>query len=140
MAGQESQGTKFKFESETPDEYTAVPGVTSIDGPSGSGQEIDVSDLDSTAREFIQGLPDEGNVTLEMNYMPGNAAQERLREARAAREKLNFRIAFNTTPETGQQFEGYVVEFSHAAGVDAALTASVNIRITGAVQDYDLTP
>lgn len=140
MAGRESQGTKFKYESATPGTYTAVPGVVSIDGPSGSGQEIDVSDLDSEAREYIQGLPDEGNITLEMNYIPGTTEQERLRAARAAREKLNFRIAFNTTPESGQEFEGYVVEFSHSAGVDAALKASVTIRITGPVDDYDLTP
>ncbi|MEQ8251577.1 MAG: phage tail tube protein [Oceanibaculum nanhaiense] len=141
MAGQESQNTKFYYEDpNTPDTWIKLVGIVGIDGPSGSGQEIDVSDLDSVAREFLQGLPDEGNVTLDMNYIPGTASQEFLRTARAERSKQVFRIGFNTDPEEGQEFEGYVVEFSHSAAVDSALKASVTIRITGAVEDYVVTP
>lgn len=69
----ESQGmTIARGDGATPTEvFTTIPEVKSISGPDGSANEIDVTDLSSSAKEFRMGLQDEGNITLDMMFIPG---------------------------------------------------------------------
>ena len=70
----ESQGMAIKRgDGASPEVFTTIPEVRSINGPDGSASEIDVSDLSSTSREFRMGLQDEGSITLDMMFIPGNA-------------------------------------------------------------------
>ena len=49
----ESQGMAIKRgDGASPEVFTTIPEVRSINGPDGSASEIDVSDLSSTSREF----------------------------------------------------------------------------------------
>lgn len=127
MARIESQGTLISVGGSN------VGNVVSVDGPSGSAAEIDVSDLDSTAREFIMGLPDEGNVSLEVNYDTENVPQETLRAARAARTSVAIVLTLTDSPETTFTFTAFVIEFSLSAAVDDVVKASITLRITGSV-------
>lgn len=141
MAGESSQGSGLFYEDpENEGEWIKVAGVVSIDGPSGSAGELDTSDLDSTAREYVPALPDEGSVSLEMNLIHGNATQNFMMDAKIARTTHNWRIRQKVDPESGVAFAGYVSEFSFSAGTDAVKKISASLRVTEAVSRYTVTP
>jgi hypothetical protein len=129
----ESQGVQLqRGDGGGPEVFTLVGQITSIDGPSGSAAVIDVTTLDSTAREKRMGLPDEGQVTLEVIYDPANVQQEGLRSDRAARTLRNFQVVLTDLGSTTFSFSAFVLEFSRALSVDAVVTASITLEITGA--------
>jgi hypothetical protein len=135
MAVQESQGTALKIgDDSSPEGFTIVGRVISFDGPGGSASEIDVSDLQSTAKEFIVGLPDEGTFSFEMNLDFAETTQATLRSVRNARTKRSFRLDFSgDSPINYLGFEAFVMEFKVSGGVDGAVKASCTLRISGAV-------
>lgn len=129
-----SQGVTIAVGAGSPDTPTTIPEVSSINGPSGSATVIDASDLSSTAREKVMGLMDEGQVTLEINYLPDNAVHELLRAARAGKLLKSFVITFtDAAPPVWFRFDAYVTGFAVTVGVDQLVKASVTLEITGAV-------
>ena len=65
MATVESQGTTLgRGDAASPEVFTSIGEVTQIGGPTGSATVIDISNLSSTRREKIMGLPDEGQVNI----------------------------------------------------------------------------
>lgn len=137
MAALKSQGVGFfRFSANvSPNAYTEVPDVVSITGPDGSATEIDVTALDSAAKEFLMGLPDEGTVQLELIWggETGNAEQVALRTARANQTSNTYQIRLTDSPRSTYQFTAYVTGWSLSAGVDDAVKCNVTLRITGAV-------
>lgn len=131
-----SQGIKVaKGNGASPEVFTDIPEIVSFSGPGGSGQVIDVTDLDSAAIEKIMGLPDEGQLTLEINYRPDNAVHAGLRTDRANQTLRNFRITFTDPGATTWTFAAYVLNFTAQGGVNAAGRASVTLEITGAITE-----
>ena len=66
MANLKSQGCEiYKGDDASPQVYTVIGQIISISGPDGSTGEIDVTNLSSTAKEFIPSLPDFGTTTLD---------------------------------------------------------------------------
>jgi hypothetical protein len=127
-----SQGASIAIgEIGCPESYAPIPEVSSINGPSGSAPIIDVTDLSSTGKEKQPGLMDEGQVTLEVNYLPSNAVHEMMRQARANRGLKSFRITF--VGGTTFTFSGYVVGFSVTNAVDQVMKVSITIEITGSI-------
>lgn len=117
----------------SPADYAVVPEVMSINGPSGSASIIDVTDLSSTAKEKVMGLMDEGQVQMDVNYIPTNAVHEELRAARAAKTLKRFRIAFTSTPTVYFEFDAYVTGFQVSNAVDAVTKVAVTLEISGPV-------
>lgn len=113
--------------------FTKVGEMVSFDGPGGSAAVIDVSSLDSTAREKRMGLPDEGQFSFEMNMVPGNTGQQMLRAARRSRELTNFKLTLSDDDETEIKFSAFVLEFSISGGVDDKVNASCTLEISGEV-------
>lgn len=130
-----TQGMKISVSSSvSPDNFSDIPDVTNIGGPTGSATVIDVTDFDSTAKEKVMGLMDEGQVSLDINYRPDNTVHELLRAQRAAKALCLFKITFtDSAPATTYTFSGYVTGFSVSGAVDSVLKASVTIEITGAI-------
>ena len=118
----------------SPEVFTTIIQVTAIDGPDGSATEIDASNLSSTAKEFKVGLKDEGQVTLSINYDPDNAQHEILRAALGGTASKNYVITMSDgSPATTFSFAAFVMAFTPSYAVDGIVTASVTLRITGAV-------
>lgn len=122
----------------SPDTWVEVGGVRSInDLRSGTATEIDVSDLSSTAKEFVLGLADNGAMNLEMLYDPEDAGQVILEGLRESSDSNQFRITIpnplNSPAVTVFTFIGFVQTFPFSIGVDAAITGTVTVRITGAI-------
>lgn len=130
-----SQGITLGIGSGSPVTYTDIPEIVSFNGPGGAGNVIDVTDLDSTAMEKIMGLPDEGQLSFDINYIPDNAQHAALRTARANQTRTQFKMTFTDTGATEWTFYGYVTGFSVTGGVNSPLRASVTIEIDGAISE-----
>ena len=132
----ESQGMKvYVGDVGSPNAFQAIPYVVSIGGPDGQAALRDVTDLDSTGKEYEPGLKDEGSVTLSLQYVPQNAVHAILRSAFSARTKKRFRIDFTDSGVTSWEFDGFVTGFAVSAGVDETVMGSVTIKVTGAIME-----
>ena len=116
--------------------FTAVAEIRNIGGPEISVDTTDVTPHSTSApwRHKVATLIDGGEVTLELNFLPGATDQAALRADMIARTKRNFRIEWPITPTAYRaSFAGYVTKLSPSAPHDAELSASMTITITGAV-------
>jgi hypothetical protein len=111
--------------------------ITSFDGPGGTNSEIDITSLNSTSREFRNGLRDSGEVTLEMNFVPGNVGQVDLRTQQANTNTPGTYVMTLSTAQT-ITFSAFVREFSISGSVDDKVSASVTLRVTGNVTWSDM--
>lgn len=129
-------GIKFQIgDGAGPEVFTTIAEVTNFTGPNETSPNIDVSNFDSAAREFIAGLKDGGEVTFEVNFIGSNAQQQSLRAAQSARTLKNFKILLNDAAldadKTTISFSANVTGFSLTASVDAAVKASVTLKVSG---------
>jgi hypothetical protein len=134
-----AQGTIIGRESATPGTYVSIAEIRSFSGPGGSAAIIDATTLLSTGKEKVMGLMDEGQLSLEMNFAPGDSGQQALLADRAAQLKKNFKITFSDADNVTATFAAYVMSFTVGGGVDALTTATVTLEITGAVV-WDFSP
>tara|TARA_R110000824_G_scaffold212432_8_gene398659 strand:- start:3061 stop:3483 length:423 start_codon:yes stop_codon:yes gene_type:complete len=129
-------GSEFKLGTNaSPIVYTKVAEVLSISGPEISAEEIDVTSLDSTGgfKEYITGLKDGGTVSIEANWIKGNAQQITMRDAVASGATVNLQIVFADSPQTIATFIGKVTSFGMGADPSSQLKASLSVRISGAI-------
>lgn len=120
----------------SPETFVIVGEITQFDGPGGSATVIDVSTLQSVAKEKRAGLPDEGQFTFQMNLDPSDVQQNALRADRAARVLRNFRLVLTDSSNTTLQFSALVLEFKISGAVDQVVKASVTLEISGAVTGW----
>lgn len=129
----ETQGFVFGVSASgaSPITYTSVGEITNFQGFDGQAAEIDVTSLESTAKEYIMGLQDFGSFNIDVNYLPSDAGQDILRAAKASRDVHYFRCTFSDNSTA--TFAGYVTSAPISGGVDAKVDGSFNIRVTGNV-------
>lgn len=134
MSVLKSQASEIRIgDTASPIAYTAISQTVSITGPDGSAASVDVTALDSIAKEFFMGLPDEGSVQFECIHDPNDTQHELLRAVRASQTETPFQIALTDSPNTLYTFMGYVTGFSLSLGIDDATKASYTVLINGAV-------
>lgn len=107
--------------------------VVSFSGPGGQANVIDVTSLESTRREKMMGIPDEGQFTCEVNLVPDDTGQIAMRTDRASRTLRTAILTLTDTPSTTLTFSAYCTQFSIAGAVDDKVQASITIEITGEV-------
>lgn len=130
----ESQGvTLARGDGADPEVFTPVAEIISISGPSGSASVIDTSHLGSTFVEKLMGLPDEGQITFECNFVGGDTAQEGLRTDRTSRTLRNFKITLTDDPATTLSFSAYVLSLPLNIAVNDKITQSVTLEVSGQV-------
>lgn len=114
------------------DSFTAVGEALSWDGPGGSATVIDVSHLLSTSKEKRKGLRDEGQFTVNVNCIFGDAGQDAVRAATAEDDPYNFQVEY---PDgTVDNFKALVMQYrSSGGGVDEVIRAQITLEITGDV-------
>jgi len=115
----------------TPVVSTDIGEVVSISGPSGTASEFDVTHLQSTAKEFMIGLMDEGEVSFDVNIDHTDAGQLAFQASRLARTSKTYTITWSDAKVS--TFTGYAKSFSKTASVDDKVAASLSIRISGPV-------
>jgi hypothetical protein len=134
MSALQSQGILLKQgDGESPEVFTSIPTVTKISGPGGSSTIIDVSSLDSIAKEKMPGLTDNGDITFDFNFDPVNVQHKALITAKETRVLRNFKLVLNETIGSTASFAGYVTSIKIDAAMDAKVSGSGVITISGAV-------
>lgn len=135
MAKSLALGTVFRVENPATTGYLVVGNLTSIGVPGPEKPEVDVSDFDSEAAEFLPGLPDYGELPLSGNYNGSDAGQDVLfDDAQDVDAPVRtFQIDF-TRQNTRFEFEGFVKSFKPTAGGPSEpYTFDASIRVTGVV-------
>lgn len=125
----------FKLEVSTagisPLVYTEVKEVNSFQGFDGQASEIDVTHLQSAGKEFLMGLQDFGQFTMNVNHLPSDTGQGILRTAKGDRVKRTFKATFSDGSTA--IFDAFVLSNPLSGGVDAKVDGSFALRITGSV-------
>ena len=105
--------------------------LKTFSGFDGAATEIDITNLASSAKEFRQGLQDEGSIDIEYQFDPADVGQEELRLARAAQATRELILTLASGDVA--TFQGFVVSRPVSGGVDEVVEGTSSIRITGAV-------
>lgn len=127
-----TQGFMFEVgEGNSPETFLEVKEITNFSGFDGQAAEIDVTHLQSTAKEFLMGLQDFGQFNIDVNYLAADPGQQELRAIKATRSKRLFRCTFSDSSTA--TFEAYVLSNPVSGGVDAKVDGSFALRITGDV-------
>ena len=137
----EAQGTQFFWSTVTTVASTStscmIGEITDFSGPGGQANVIDVTNLNSTAKEKLVGLRDEGQLSLSLNFNYSDTAQAAIITDRANRTKRKCVIKFNDSTDdkvkTKALFDAYCLGFSVSGAVDNKVSANAVIEITGAV-------
>ena len=101
----------------------------------GTADEIEVTTLCSTAKEFRLGLEDAGTMSVSGHWVQGHPAHTAIRIAAADKQSRHIRVVF----EDGSIFQSlaYVSQRSWSASVNGVVSATFNFRLTGATSEID---
>ena len=117
----------------TPQTFSKVGNVQDFTPDGGTANVIDVSNMDSTAKEKRQGLQDMGNYSLTYDTDDTDVGQLALIAARTAQSIKTFKQTYpgGLLVRAWQGFVQKVAEPS--AGVDKVLRGSATIVVTGPI-------
>ena len=91
--------------------------------------EIDVTTLASSSKEYLIGLQDAGEFSMEMNYVPFDPAMLEMRQAKSDARVRAMRIDF---PDGSTfAFRGFVKAVPFQTDYQSAVTGSATIKMTG---------
>lgn len=125
MSAIKSQGTTLEIGIAT------IGNIISYDGFDGAAQEIDITNLSSTAKEYEVGLVDNGNFGFEVNVDDTDAGQAAITVAKNAGTTDTYVLTL--TGGATRTFDALVTSFSESSGVDDVVKGSVSLKISGSV-------
>ncbi|MCP3721731.1 phage tail protein [Paraburkholderia sp. CNPSo 3272] len=116
----------------TPAQWTSIANLKTFKGFDGQANEIDKTNLSSTAKEYMLGLQDFGHFTFDVDKDFADPGQLACSAAKRAGTLKNFRLTLpNGTTAT---WAAYVKNDPLDGGVDQLLaTTGVSLRISGDV-------
>lgn len=136
MSGEKkTQGTVLRLAgTASPITYTAIANVVSISGLGGQKPDIDITNFDSTAKEFLTGLEDPGQVQVEINFAPGAASHDTLWTLKNDGTSRTWQIRMSgSSPYDYFQFSATVQQFQVNFQTDDVVRATVTLRVSGAI-------
>ena len=112
--------------------FSAFCELTGVDQQDGTTDEIEVTTICSTAKEFETGLSDSGTLTLNYNYAPNEAVQAAFAAAKKAGTEVAVRITF---PNSGGTIVmvGSVQQSSFSGAVSGVWTGSTTLKLSGEI-------
>lgn len=123
-----------------------VGNITALGEISSPADDIDVTTLDSTAREFVQGFKTPGDFTFPIVFNSQNASHTALLALKTAGTERNWGIYFSevATPPTASSsllvgpttrtrivFNGYVKDIQFAFEANDVVRGTVTIKVSG---------
>lgn len=118
----------------SPEAFTRICEILNFNGPNEQAANIDVTSLCSTAREYIGGLKDGGEVSFDLNFVPGDPMQYQLRSDLGNGTTRNYKIVIQGgSPSTIISFAAIVTGFNLSGSVDQQVQAATTLKITGDV-------
>jgi hypothetical protein len=121
----------------SPAAYASIEHVVTISGPDGSAQLIDTTDLESSGKEYLPGLPDSGSLQLECNYTAGTKQMDLFDNFQASADPEPFYLQIPTAVGAATNhtfyFNAVVSKWSLSEAVDQQVKLSIGLKISGAV-------
>lgn len=119
-----------------PGSFTSVAEVRDVNGLAMSADSVDLTHQDSTGgwEESAPGILRSGEVTFDVNLLPGSATQGStagLQYDLINRKHRYFRIVYPGSTSSPDRFHGHVTGFAKTAPLEDAQRASVTIKPTG---------
>lgn len=118
----------------SPEVFATLAEVTAITPPAMSRDTVDATHMESPGawREFIAGLKDGGEVSLELNFIPGGTAASALTAELDLDGPLALKNRQILFPDGSYfSFAGILTGFEPDAPIDDKMSASVTFKITG---------
>lgn len=119
----------------TPETFTAISGPTDIEFTPPQPERVDVTNHDSSAREYLQGLGGEGECTFDVQYDESVTVHKTLRNLHGVSTTRNYQVVFK---------DGTIAAFAATCSVTFKLGVanqpqlmSVTLAISGAVTFTD---
>lgn len=132
MAGIDGFGTILKRgDGEAVEAFTAIANLTTVEDGGRTRNTIDVTAHDSPNQymEFVGGLIDPGEVTVDINYDP--AVHDTLEADLEDTDPRNYQIVFPDPAETTFSFAAVMTGFSKSAPYDDKLSGSLTFKVSG---------
>jgi predicted secreted protein len=132
MAGIDGFGTQLKRgDGGSPETFTAIADPTGISGPGLSRNTIDVTSHGSPDQwmEFLGGLKDGGEVSVDINYDPAN--HDTLVDDFDDAAPRNYQLVFPDDDSTTWSFGAIITGFEPDAPYDDKLSASLTFKVSG---------
>jgi len=140
-----TQGCQVRIgDGSSPQVFESIGGLVSFTGPTGQRQVIDVTTLASTAREKQVGIPDMGQVTMELIYdgdsgtdvsSPQVLSHTLLFDRFQDGASSAFQISLDDSPEELFDFNAFVLAYQFSTSIDDVVRVSVTLEIDGAITD-----
>lgn len=153
MAGEiRSQGTEFWI-CNTATTVLKIGNITDIGEFGKQAGEIDTSNLDSAAKEYLAGLPDNGEITLTVNVDPKSAAHQFMNTNAGGAAVYDSLVGWSdgTTAPTAtggvitppaaasrssSKFKTVIKGYRYqVGGIDSVIKATITMRVTGAITE-----
>ena len=112
--------------------------VTDYSMTAPEGEEIDVSTLASITKETISGLPSEATVSMNVNFVVGNAGQKRLRQSYDSGENYAFQIKYGDGSSI--DWIARVTSYEFKGAKNGIVTGSFSFKVKGKFQFTEPTP
>lgn len=141
MAKYISQGTTLDVSTDGGTVYIPLScQLTGFSGPGSTADEIEVTTLCSTAKEFIAGLNDWGSIALNGHFDPADVGVDQLRTLHESGAIADWKIVWSDADATEWTFQGYVSEFAVSAEQNTALGMTAAVRVSGAITESASPP
>lgn len=116
----------------TPATFSDFCELTGSNQQDAGADQIEVSTICSTAKEFEQGLSDSGTLQLDFNWAGNQTVQAAMRAAKISGDKLAFKVTF---PGDGGMviMIGTVQQSSFQGAVNGVWTGSATIKLSGEI-------
>jgi len=114
---------------------TAIGEVVNITPPGGTKDIIDVTHMGSTdaTREFLAGLLDPGEASLEINWTPDDATDSLLQGILFERQSREYQIVW-TLADTSTAtcvFEAFMTGYERTSTLGEKMSATITLKVTG---------
>lgn len=130
-----TQGLQLQLGSEaSPQTFTAIANVTSVSGLGGTKSDLDATNFDSLAREFLVGLEDPGSLSSNIMFSAGESTHVELWNLKRSGQRRQFRIVLNDTTDVTKtffEFTASVQQFQINSELDSLVEGAVQFRISG---------
>lgn len=127
-------GAEFWLDS-TSDVLTQLSEIISVALPNSQQEDVEATHMASTnrRREFIAGLIDDGEGSIEMNYVPGSATDVLIRAALSDGVTRDYKVVLPVADGTTWEVTGdcIVKGYERNVPIDDRMTATLTIRFTG---------
>lgn len=118
-----------------PPVYAILGYVTDIAGPSETFTQVDITSMLSTSREYIEGIPDGGEIQVTCHYAADNPTHN---DATGVLYFARNRIGpvLRITPGNASARETYntiITKIDRSEGLDSVMKLMVTFKINGAI-------